>query len=468
MMGLPQPAPGKEATMIEVGKELAHLAQQPSDERLRALKRIIPRAVIQSTLKTHGCDRGCARLPKWFVVWFVLGLGLFASDSYRQIYRWLQRFRPGQSAPGRSTLCEARQRLGVAPLRYLFDRVVKLLTDATTPEAFYGGYRLMALDGFVVDVPDSPANARVFGRPGNARAPGAFPQARVLALCEVGSHVLWRYQVKPVRRGEIALAPTLLWHLSPDMLLLWDRGLLSFANVAQVLACGAQLLARAKNRLVFAERAVLADGSCLVQLYPCRADRLAERHGVTLRLIEYTFHDPSRTGSGQKHRLLTTLLDEKAHPAEQLIVLYHERWEEEVAIDEVKTHQRQRPVLRSQTPAGVVQELAGLLLGHYVVRALMAEAAAAHQIAPRRVSFTGALQILRCRLPECPRSVAGLERWYKNLVAEIGEEILPPRRDRINPRVIRRKMSKWLKKRDKHRHHPQPTKKFSETIEIIS
>ena len=151
-------------------------------------------------------------------------------------------------------------------------------------------------------------------------------------------------------------------------------------------------------------------------------------------------------------------------PAETLIVLYHERWEEELTIDELKTHQRERPVLRSQTPGGVVQELYGLLLGHYVIRVLMQEAAASQGIDPQRISFTGALKILRCRLPECPASRRGLSRWYHDLVAEIAEEVLPERRDRINPRVIKRKMSNWRKKRPEHRHYPQPTKGFAEAI----
>jgi hypothetical protein len=161
---------------------------------------------------------------------------------------------------------------------------------------------------------------------------------------------------------------------------------------------------------------------------------------------------------------LTTLLDEKLDPAETLIVGYHERWEEELTIDELKTHQRERPVLRSQTPGGVVQELYGLLLGHYVIRVLMQEAAATKGIDPRRLSFTGTLKILRCRLPECPASRRGRSQWYHNLVAEIAEEVLEDRRNRINPRVIKRKMSNWRKKRPEHRNYPRPTKEFGEAI----
>jgi Insertion element 4 transposase N-terminal/Transposase DDE domain len=452
--------------MIPVGKEIAELAQQPSTERLQALKRIIPCSTIKAILKQTGQDRECPRLPKWFMVWFVIGLGLFCTDCYRQVYRWLQVFRRG-GIPGRSTLCEARQRLGVAPLRWLMDKVVKLAAVPTTPGAFYRHLRLMAVDGFVVDIADTPDHDRVFGRPGSGRSVGAFPQVRVLALCEIGTHILWKCLIKPIRCAEITMLAALLRFLAPDMLLLWDRGFLSYDNVAQVLFQGAHLLARIKKNLVFLKRQRLPDGSYLVKLYRSAKHRRHDQDGIEVRLIEYTFHDPTRKGSGQRHRLLTTLLDWRQDPAMTLIDLYHERWEEELAFDELKTHQRQRPVLRSQTPAGVIQEIYGLLLGHYVVRRLMCEAALQADVAPRRLSFTATLKILRCRLPECPLSEGCRQRWYMDLMAEIAEEVLPQRRDRINPRVIKCKMSKWLKKRSEHRRTPQPIKKFRETVEVI-
>jgi hypothetical protein len=149
-------------------------------------------------------------------------------------------------------------------------------------------------------------------------------------------------------------------------------------------------------------------------------------------------------------------------------MLYHERWEEELAIDEVKTHERERPVLRSETPAGVIQEIEGLLLAHYTIRVLMCEAASRNGLPPRRISFTGTLKVLRCRLPECPKSRNALKKWYENLLAEIAEEVLPERHDRINPRVIKRKMSNWPKKRPKHRRSPHPTKNFRPSIVVLS
>jgi hypothetical protein len=454
--------------MTSLYTDSATLAQWPTAERLRARKRILPRATVNAILRRTGhAQRRYLRLPAWFMVWFVIALGLFCRDSYRQVFKWLQPFRR-QGTPGRSTLCEARQRLGVAPLLQLAQQAIALQATPDTPEAFYAGLRLMALDSFVLDVPDSPANSRVFGRPGSGRSPAAFPQARVLALCEVGTHVLWRTLTKPCRRSEVTMAPCLLRYLQPDMLLLWDRSFLSYHLVQQVLRRPAHLLARIKKNLIFVPLRRLYDGSYLAKLYASPSHRRKDKGGVEVRIIDYTLNDPGRSGMGEKHRLLTTLIDARRHPAKRLVELYHERWEEELTIDEVKTHQRERPVLRSETPAGVVQEITGLLLAHYVVRVLMKEAAQRNQLPPRRLSFTGALKILRCRLPECPKSKPGLQRWYEDLLAEIAEEVLPPRRNRINPRVIKRKMSSWRKKRPEHRRYPQPHKKFRQSVLILS
>lgn len=447
--------------------DLGQLDQLPSEERLLALERIIPMVIVQELLRQTGhAQRHCRRLPHSFVVFFVIALNLFAKDEYCQVFKHLQRFQPG-GTPGRSTLAEARKGLGIAPLRLLSHKVVQLLGTPETPGAFYKGMRTMAIDSFVVDLYDSPANTRVFGKPQSGRSEGAFPQARVLALCETGSHVLYRWQVKPIARGESKMLTPLWRYLESDMLLLWDRGFLSYDNLQQVKATGANLLARVKSNFIFEPTEVLCDGSYLAKMYPSSHHRDRDEGGVVVRILEYTLE--GRGKPDEVHRLLTTLLDAREHPAEELITLYHERWEEENTIDEVKTHQLERPVLRSQTPAGLIQEIEGLMLSHFVIRSLIQEAAAEKGLDPDRLSFTGTLKVLRCRLPEVPRDVAdrvGRERWYQELISEISEQILPPRRDRVNPRVIKRKMSKWPKKRAKHLNPPKPAKPFKECIVI--
>jgi hypothetical protein len=453
--------------MTDVKGDLDQLVNYSNDERVRALERIIPRQVVQEVLRQTGhARRHYTLLPAWFVVWFVVGLGLFANDSHTQVVKYFQRFRRGRSA-SRGALGEARNGLGVAPMRLLAGRVVRLLATPEIPGTFYHGMRLMGLDGFVVDLPDTPDNARLFGRPKSGRADGAFPQARVLSLCELGTHVLYRHLVKPIRCGEVTMADYLLRWLEEDMLLLWDRNFLSHKNLKQVLRRNAHLLARIKSNLVFEPTKVLPDGSYLAKMYPSPADRKKDKDGIEVRLIEYTLTDPKRPQKQAQHRLLTTLLDATAHPAKELIVLYHERWEHEGTIDELKTHQMARPELRSKTPAGVIQEIEGLLLAHYVVRTLMFEAALRVGVPPVRMSFTATLKILRCRLPEVPKSKAGQRRWWQDLLAEIGEAVLPPRRDRINPRVKKRKMSKWPKKRPHHRNPEQPSMPFQQSILIL-
>jgi hypothetical protein len=453
--------------MYSIGKEAAQLASWTTRQRLTALKRIISLKNVKAALRRAGRGQSyCSRIGDEFMVWFVVALGLFGTDCYRQLYRWLVPWKKGD-VPGRSTLCEARQRLGVRALVVLAAAVVKLLARLDTPGAFYAGLRLMAIDGFALDLPDRPALDRVFGRPKNGRGGGAFPQAQVLGLVEAGTHVFWKWLVKGCHIDETRMVPPLLKHLQADMLLLWDRGFASFALVRQVVDRGAHLLARWKDNRILQPLRTLTDGSYLAHIYACESDRTARRGGILVRIIEYTLQEPGRGGHQEKHRLLTTLLDEKLHPAATLVELYHVRWEEELAIDELKTHEMERPVLRSQTPAGVAQEIYGLLLAHYVLRTLMFTAARGAAISPLRMSFTGTLKILRCRLPECPPRPKDRELWWQRLLEEIAEEQIPPRRNRINPRVIKRPQSKWPKKRPCHRHIPQPTQPFRDSIKIL-
>jgi hypothetical protein len=487
------------ASGMEAAALASALARWSDAERLSALKRIVPKRVVTRVLRQTGKDRSyCKRLPAWFMAWFVIGIGLFCGDCYRQVYRWLMRWSKDRPVPGRSTICEARQRLGARPVALLYRRVAGLLGEPSrTPAAFYRGMRLMALDGFTLDLPDTPANRRAFGGPSTGRANGAFPQARVLALCEAGTHVLWRALVKHYRCGEITMTPYLLKELRPGMLLLWDRNFFKYDHVKAVLASGAHLLAPAKDHMVLRPTRRLRDGSYLAKVYRHTSDRERDRNGIVVRVIKYTLADPNRPGHREERRLLTTLLDERLDPARDLVELYHVRWEEELAIDELKTHEMERPVLRSQTPAGVIQEVYGLLLAHYVVRALMCEAAdkanrraqdaedaqdaqhaqhaqdaqdaqhAQEPITPLRLSFTGTLKILRCRLPEFPhRGARTQRRWWQDLLDEVGRETIEPRRNRTNPRVIKRKMSNWKKKRPEHLDYPQPTKEFRDCIVI--
>jgi hypothetical protein len=363
----------------------------------------------------------------------------------------------------------------VAPVRRLFEQTVRLLATPQTPGAFYKGWRLMALDGSVFSVPDSDANAAAFGRPDGGRGEGARPQIRKLSLVEAGTHAEVALVVKGVREkdsGEQSMVAGLLRHLRADMLLLWDRGFFSYSLWKSVVSRPVQLLARVSSRLVLRPVQPLGDGSYLAKIYPCESERNKDRQGLVVRVIRYRLNDPQRVGHGIEHVLLTTLLDAVCYPALDLVLLYHERWEIELVFDEQKTHQDpRRPTkpanLRSETPLGVIQEIYALSLGHYVTRALMAEAAATVTLDPDRLSFLGCLQILRCRLPECAaRTPAELATWHGALLAEMSEERTDDkvRRNRINPRVIKQKMSKFKKKRPEHRRLPPLLKTFADTV----
>jgi len=294
------------------------------------------------------------------------------------------------------------------------------------------------------------ANAQAFGRPTGGCGDGAFPQVRKLSLVELGTHAELALVLKPCGRSEIRMVAGLLRHMRPGMLLLCDRNFFSYALWQQLVRCGVQLLFRVKSQLVLRPLRSLADGSYLAKIYPRPADRGHDRDGIIVRVIRYTLDDPQRVGHGEEHVLLTTLLDPTADPAVELILRQPGK--------EAQMH--------SETPAGVVQEVYALSLGHYVIRALMTEAAASVDVDPDRLSFVTCLRILRLRLPECGGGAEPYQSWFARLLAEMSEDLLPLRRDRINLRVVKRKMSKFQKKRPNHRPVPPLKKKFAEAIVV--
>jgi Insertion element 4 transposase N-terminal/Transposase DDE domain len=459
-----------------------HCTLTPDDtgrilDRLAGLEQVIPPEVVRQALQATGRinPRSC-KLTHEVVCWVVLAMGLLTDLPIRQVFKHARRLRAGEETPDRSSLCVARRRLGIAPMRHLFERVVRPLARPETPGAFYRGLRLMGIDGTVLDVPDSDANAAAFGRPSaGPRGEGAFPQVRKLSLVELGTHVEVAFVARSIAHGEPSMVGALLRHLDAGMLLLWDRGFFSYALWKEVMARRAKVLARVTSRLILEPIRDRADGSYLAKIYPTPEDRRKDRGGIVVRVIRYTLDDPQRVGHAEVHTLITNLFDEDIYPATELIILYHERWEQELVYDEQKTHQDPRRAtkpahLRSGTPAGVIQEISALSLGHFVVRALMFEAAATVGLDSDRLSFTGCFQILKCRLPECDSATPGrFEEWYRGLLWEMQGERTDDevRRNRINPRVVKRKMSKFKKKRPEHRHLPPLAKTFAETVVML-
>src|SRR5262245_41363299 len=229
------------------------------------------------------------------MLWVVLAMGLFTDLPIRQVFKHARRLRRGEDSPHRSSLCVARQRLGVEPVEYLFGQIVRPLARAETPGAFYRGLRLMGIDGTVLDVPDSDANAAAFGRPSaGPRGDGAFPQIRELSLVELGTHIEVAFVARSIAHGEPSMVGALLRHLDAGMLLLWDRGFFSYALWEQVTARRVKVLARVTSRLILEPIRDLADGSYLAKIYPTPEDRRKDRDGIVVRVIRYTLDDPQR------------------------------------------------------------------------------------------------------------------------------------------------------------------------------
>jgi hypothetical protein len=442
-------------------------------DKLLLLEHVIPRDQLLQVLHDTGClDARRCTLTFEVTFWVVLAMGILTDLPIRQVFKAARRLYPLEDTPHRSSLCRARQRLGVAPLRLLFERIARPLANLCTPGAFYKGLRLMGIDGVIYNVPDSDANALAFGYPKGGRGRGAFPQIRKLSLVELSHHAEVALVVKGIKEkdcGEQSMAPGLFRHLHQGMLLLWDRGFLSYNLWQGVKSRSCELLARVKTNLILRPIRHLSDGSHLAKLYPSPNDRTRNRWGIVVRVIRYTHNDPQRVNCGKEHLLLSTLLDAEQYPAKELILLYHERWEIELTFDEQKTHltapRATKPAhLRSETPLGVMQEIYALSIGHYVTRSLMAEAAEQDGQDPDRLSFLGCLQILRTRMPECPGDEGERARWIKGLLAELAKERTEPRRNRINPRVVRIKMSKFKKKRPEHRGIQPLEKSFAEVI----
>jgi hypothetical protein len=374
-------------------------------DRLAGLEKVISpdllRQALQATDRVNG--RAC-ELTHEVMLWVVLAMGLLTHLPIRQVFRHARRLRPGEKCPARSSLCTARQRLGVEPVRHLHAAVVRPLATPDTPGAFYRQWRLIGCDSTVLDVPDSAANAS-FGRSSGSRGESAFPQVRKTSLVELGTHLEIAQATGGWSDDERALARTLWDQIPADALLLEDRGFFAYDDW-KALNSRVKLLVRVQSHFVLKPLQQLADGSYLAKIYPASYYRERDLHGIVVRVIEYTLDDPQRTGHGEVHRLITNLLDDGAAPARELIGLYHERWEEELVFDEQKTHQDPRRAekpaqLRSETPDGVRQELYALSLGHFVIRSLMFSAACSANVDVDRLSFVGCFRILQCRLPEC-------------------------------------------------------------------
>jgi hypothetical protein len=441
-------------------------------DRIAGLEKIIsPELVEQALAQTDKLTKRACILSNQVMIWVVLAMGLFTELPIRQVFKACRRLRRGENSPARSSLCVARQRLGSEPIVVLHRLVVRPLATPDTPGAFYRNLRKVAIDGTVLNVPDCEAHQHL-GRSSGGRGEGAFPQVRKVSLVELGTHVELAFVYGGCKESERSLVEQLWQYIPEDALLIEDRGFFSFDHWKS-LHDKCRLLVRIQKSMVFTPIKTYADGSFLAKVYRSSWHRDIDKDGIFVRVIEYKLDDPQRVGHDETHRLMTNLMNPEEYPAEELIAEYHERWEEEIVFDEQKTHQDPRRAekttnLRSETTDGLRQELYALSLAHFVIRALMLEAATKVKMDVDRLSFKGSFQILKARLPECdPSNEATFSEWYAAVLWEISRERIPPRRNRINPRVIKQKMSRWKKCRPEHRKQPPLTKTFAQTVVML-
>jgi hypothetical protein len=359
------------------------------------------RQVLAETGKASERERD---LPAQVMVYYAIALALYMSASTREVLRCLLeglRWLWGAEAvrvAGKSGISQARTRLGAEPLHRLYERVVRPIAIPATKGAWYRQWRLVSLDGSCLDVADTEENDTAFGRPAASRGESAFPQVRFVALVENGTHVLFGARLGSFTDGETTLAHAVLPALQPGMLCLADRQFFGHALWQAAAARGADLLWRVKCSLRLPRETVLADGSYISTIYPSQKDRRHKAAGVRVRVVEYRFEGIA--DAEPLYRLVTTILDPAAAPATELAALYHERWEIEGALAELKTQLRgARMVLRSKTPELVGQEFWGLLLAHVAIRGLMHEAALRADEDPDRLSFLHAVRVVRRKLP---------------------------------------------------------------------
>jgi hypothetical protein len=369
------------------------------------LTRTFPPGLVDEVIAAAGRTEKRNRvLPARVMAYFAIGMALHSEGSYVDVLgllsdglAWSAGTEPVK-LPGKSAIFQARARLGAEPVEALFKQVAVPLAGSEAQASWLAGRRLVAIDGTTLDVADTVDNSEFFGRPGVNKGEGAaFPQARLVAVAECGSHAIFDAAVGPYTTGENTLAGELVDRLEPGMLLLADRGFCGYPLWARAAATGADLLWRAKSSMKPRHLETLADGTWLAELRPAgNAGRSAEP--LVVRVIDYTIDDGRP--NDETYRLLTTLVDPELAPATDLAAAYAQRWEIEAVFDELKVHQRgPRVVLRSKSPGLVLQEAWGHLCCHYAIRALMWDAANHAHVDPDRVSFVAALRIARRSIP---------------------------------------------------------------------
>ena len=359
------------------------------------------REVLEQTNRASVRERD---LPAHVVIYYVIALALYMRSSYREVLRcllegvqWLMGPSVKVKVAGKSGISQARSRLGAEPVKRLYHAVVAPIAEKDTKGAWYRQWRLVSLDGSTLDAADTAENAKAFGRPGASRGSSAFPKIRFVALLENGTHVLWAAHMGKYATNELTLAKRVVPALRKGMLCLADRFFPGYKLWRMAAKTGADLLWRTRQNARLNVEKRLPDGSYLSSIYASTSDRRNRRNRIQVRVIDYRLKNVP--GAEAIYRLITTILDHEKAPAQELAALYHERWEIEIALDELKTHLRGAQfVLRSKTPELVQQEFFGLLMAHFAIRGLMHEAALKADEDPDRLSFLHSVRVVQRRM----------------------------------------------------------------------
>lgn len=390
------------------------------------------------------------KLPADMVVWLVLGMALFRDRSIVNVVEHLNLVAPGVASLAPSAIPAARRRLGAEPMEWLFRRVTKEYASAPRLGRFHG-LEVLGIDGSHLRVQDSDENFEFFGKPGGRGGSGdaGYPQARIAVLLDLRSRLLVDAKFAPYAVPELVLARQMVSSIPDDSITVLDRGFNDTSMFARILTGGTSrhVMVRLRNNQKFAGLQLLPDGSALVRMSLGREARKEfpdlPAH-IEGRVVAYQ-HD-----GGSPARLFTTLTDHELFPAQELVELYHERWELEVGYDELKTHMFERnECLRSKSPKAVEQELWGLLLVYNLVRREMLLVADDLGLPPTRVSFRTAILTVRdFWLISAWGAPGRVPRFLKDLRMTLGTLIIPPRRsERRYPRHVKIKMSNYKRNR---------------------
>jgi hypothetical protein len=405
---------------------------------LGELTQLVPFEMVDEALaQTKTVQSRIRDVPSRVVVYLLLAACLFPELGYPGVWRKLAAGLAGVpvAAPSPGALAQARRRVGVAPLRWLFDLLRGPAAVPCGRGAWWRGLLVCAIDGTTMTVPDSAANRARFTKQAGNHGGAGYPQARLLALVACGTRTIIDAVFGPTAKGETSYAPGLLRSLHQGMIVLLDRNFAAAALIAAIAATKADVLVRVKNGRKLPVLARYPDGSALALLGTTR-----------IRVIDCQITIATRAGHRTGiYRLATTLLDPGRYPAAELIRLYHERWEIETAYLEIKSTILGGKVLRARTPAGIDQEIYALLVTYQLLRTAMADATSAQAgTDPDRASFTIAWQAARDQLTRADAVIAGT---VIDLIGTIGRHVLacllPARRLRTSPRVVKRAISKY-------------------------